>query len=67
MATSSFFKDFVIDSKKAADSLAEIMSKPSKGIKIDRTLTSPERERAGEEKLKKILIRQGSLERIKSD
>ena len=58
MAISSFDKEFIIDSKKAADSLARIIDKPSKSIEIDRSLTSPEKERQGEEKLKQILSRE---------
>ncbi len=58
MATSSFSKDFTLDSKKAVDSFTKMITSPTKStIKIDRTLTSPERERRGEKKLKQMLSR----------
>ena len=55
MATSSFYKDFTLDSKKAADSFTKIISTPAKSVKIDRICTSPERERQSELRLKQIL------------
>jgi hypothetical protein len=57
MATSSFNKDFTLDSKKAVDSFTKIITNPAKSVKIDRTLTSPERERQGELKLRRMLSR----------
>lgn len=57
MATASFDKDFTLDSKKAVDSFARIISMNTKSIKLDRKLTSPESERQGEEKLRQILSR----------
>ena len=57
MATSSFNKNFILDSKKAVDSFTKMIANPTRGIKIDRNLTSPEKERQGEIKLKKILSR----------
>jgi hypothetical protein len=57
MATSSFNKDFTLNSKKAVDSFAKILSTPPKSVKIDRSLVSPEKERRGEQKLKQILSR----------
>lgn len=57
MATSSFNKDFTLDSKKAVDSFVKIISTTTKSVKLDRKLTSPERERQGELKLKQILSR----------
>lgn len=57
MATSSFSKDFTLDNKKAVESFAKMISTPAKSVKIDRTLTSPERERRGELKLKQMLSR----------
>ncbi len=55
MPTSSFFKEYIIDSKKAADSLNYIISNPVKSMKVDRTLTSKEKEKQAERKLRKIL------------
>lgn len=55
MATSSFNKDFTLDSKQAAESFAKMITAPAKSVKIDRTLTSPERGRQGELKLKQML------------
>lgn len=57
MATSSFTKNFTLDSKKAVDSFTKIISTPTKNVKIDRTLTSPENKRRGELRLKQILSR----------
>lgn len=57
MATSSFNKDFTLNSKKAVDSFAKILSTPTENVKIDRNLISPEKERRGELKLKQILYR----------
>lgn len=57
MATSSFNKDFTLDSKKSAESFAKMIASPAKSVKIDRTLTSPEKIRRGELKLKQILSR----------
>ena len=55
MATSSFEKNFTLDSKKAVDSLTKMISTPSGSVKIDRTLTTPKNTDRGEQKLKKIL------------
>lgn len=57
MATSSFNKDFTLDSKKSVDSFKKIISNPAKSVKINRNLVSPEREREGELKLKQMLSR----------
>ncbi|PUU89346.1 hypothetical protein SAMN04515654_1275 [Halanaerobium congolense] len=57
MATSSFNKDFTLNTKKAVESFERIISTPKKGIKIDRNLVSVEKERRGEQKLKQILSR----------
>ncbi len=57
MATSSFTKDFTLDSKKAVDSFVRIISTPANKVRIDRTLTSPENKRRGETKLKQMLSR----------
>ena len=57
MATSSFNKDFTLNTKKAVKSFERIVSSPSKSIKTDRNLVSPEKERRGEQKLKQMLSR----------
>lgn len=57
MATSSFNKDFTLNTKKAMESFERIVSAPNKSIKINTNLVSPERERRGELKLKQILSR----------
>ena len=57
MATSSFTKDFTLNSQKAVDSFERIISTPANKVKIDRTLTSPEKQRRGEARLKQILSR----------
>lgn len=57
MATSSFNKDFTLSSKSAVDSFAKIISTPTKSVKVDRDIISPEKERRGEIKLKQMLSR----------
>lgn len=57
MATSSFNKDFTLNTKKAVDSFTRIISAPISGIKVDRKLVSSEEERRGELKLKQMLSR----------
>ena len=57
MATSSFNKDFKLNTKKAVESFEKIISTPKKSIKINRNLISPEKERRGEQKLKQMLSR----------
>jgi len=57
MATSSFNKDFTLNTKKAVESFERIISTPAKSVKINRDLVSPEKERRGEHKLKQILSR----------
>ncbi|MDK2868587.1 MAG: hypothetical protein PWP38_2902 [Clostridiales bacterium] len=57
MATSSFNKDFTLNTKKAVASFERIIATPNKSIKINRDLVSPEKERRGEQKLKQILSR----------
>jgi hypothetical protein len=57
MATSSFNKDFTLDSQKAVKSFEKIVSTPAKSVKIDRSLTSPARAVRGEKKLKQMLSR----------
>ena len=57
MATSSFNKDFTLNTKKAVESFERIISTPNKSIKIDKSLVSAEKEQRGEQKLKQILSR----------
>lgn len=57
MATSSFNKDFTLNTKKAVESFERIVSTPNKSVKINRNLVSPEKERRGEQKLKQMLSR----------
>ena len=57
MATSSFNKEFKIRSKKGMKSLEKIVNKPRKGKRISKNLTSPDRIKQGEEKLKRMLSR----------
>jgi hypothetical protein len=56
MATSSFSKSFIITSKEEADAIAEAIDTHAK-IKIDKNITTPEKERKGVLKLKKMLSR----------
>ena len=57
MATSSFSKDFTLNTKKAVESFERIISTPAKSVKIKKELVSPERKRRGELKLKQMLSR----------
>lgn len=57
MATSSFNKDFTLNTKKAAESFERIISTSTKSIKINKELFSPEKEKRGEQKLKQMLSR----------
>lgn len=57
MATSSFNKDFTLDSEKAVRSFEKILSTPAKSVKIDRDLTAPAKVVRGEKKLKQMLSR----------
>jgi hypothetical protein len=57
MATSSFNKDFTLNTKKAVDSFTRILSSPTSGIKVERKLVSSDEERRGELKLKQMLSR----------
>lgn len=57
MATSSFTKDFTLTTKEAVESFERIISTPNKGKKINKNLVSPEKERRGELKLKRMLSR----------
>ncbi len=60
MATSSFNKDFTLNTKKAVESFERIVSTPTRSVKIKKELVSPDRERRGELKLKQILSRSKS-------
>lgn len=57
MATSSFNKDFTLNTKKTVESFERIVSTSAKSVKIDKKLLSPEKERRGEQKLKQMLSR----------
>jgi len=57
MATSSFNRDFTLNTKRAVESFERIISTPKKSIKIDKNLISFEKEQRGEQKLKQILSR----------
>lgn len=57
MATSSFNKDFTLNTKKAVESFEKIISTPTKSVKIRKELVSPDRKRRGELKLKQMLSR----------
>lgn len=58
MATSSFDKDFTLDTKKAVESFERMLSTSAKAsIKINDELFSPEKERQAELKLKQMLSR----------
>ena len=58
MATSSFYKDFTLNSKQAVESFLKIVSSANekKGIKIDRIVITEETKKSGEEKLKQMLF-----------
>ena len=55
MATSSFNKDFVLDTKKAVEFFEKIISTPKKTLVIDKNILTKEKEWQGEERLKQIL------------
>ena len=57
MATSSFNKDFTLNTKKAVESFERIISTPKKSVKINKNLVSLEKARRGEQKLKRMLSR----------
>jgi hypothetical protein len=57
MATSSFNKDFTLDTKEAVESFERIISTSPKSVKINKDLLSPEKEKRGENKLKQMLSR----------
>jgi len=57
MATSSFDKDFTLNTKEAVKSFERIISTSTKSIKVNKELLSPEKVRRGEQKLKQMLSR----------
>jgi len=57
MATSSFSRDFTLDTKQAVQSFEKAFFNPSASKKINRSLVTPERERRGEVQLKRMLSR----------
>lgn len=57
MATSSFDKDFTLKSERAVKSFVNIVNHPKPSKKIDRSLTSPNRRKQGEDKLKRMFSR----------
>lgn len=57
MATSSFTKEFTLDSKQSVKSFVKIVSTPTKSVKIDRTLTSQKNLKEGAEKLRSLSLR----------
>ena len=57
MATSSFDKNFILDNEKAVKSFTKIISETTKTVQIDRNLTSPEKQKEGERKLRQMLSR----------
>lgn len=54
MAISSVNKNFMLDGERAVESFSKIVANPSKSVRINRLLTSPRREKQGEEKLKRM-------------
>lgn len=60
MATSSFNKDFTLNTKKTVESFERILSTPKKSIKIDRSLVSLENKRRVEQIVKQMLSRNDS-------
>ncbi len=57
MPTSSFKKDFTLDSRKAVESFVKILSNPCASVKLERGKTTAETMKRGEEKLKQMLSR----------
>ena len=54
MATSSFDKEFTLNTKKEVDSFTKIISIPVVSKKIDRSSISPENRHRGDELLNKF-------------
>lgn len=57
MATSSFDKHFVLDTEDAQRAFLDILNAEHKPFDIDRSLTSPEAMKRGEEELRESLHR----------
>ena len=57
MDTSSFTKEFTLDSKQAVESFVKIVSTPTTSVKIDRTLTSQKNLKEGAQKLRSLSLR----------
>lgn len=58
MATSSFNKDFTLNTKKSVASFEKILATPNKKtIKINKNYISQDNEKRGEQKLKQLLSR----------
>lgn len=55
MATSSFDKHFVLDTEDAQRAFLDILNAEHKPFDINRSLTSPEAMKRGEEKLQEML------------
>lgn len=55
MATSSFNKDFTLNTKEAVVSFEKILSTPTKSVKINKELLSPEKEKQAELRIKQML------------
>lgn len=57
MPTSSFDKEFTLNTEEAFNSFVNIISRKSKPNSVDRTLASPEQMKQNEEILKELLSR----------
>lgn len=55
VATSSFNKDFTLNTKEAVVSFEKILSTPTKSVKINKELLSPEKEKQAELRIKQML------------
>ena len=55
MATSSFNKDFTLNTIKAVESFTRIISIPAKSIKTNKDLLSPEKQRQAENRVRHML------------
>ena len=61
MATSSFDKEFTLNTKKEVDSFTKIISIPVVSKKIDRSSISPENRHRGDELLNKFWVCQQKI------
>lgn len=57
MATSSFDKKFVLDTKEAANFFVKAVIEPAESIKIDRSVLDAKKTKRGEEAFLKMLSR----------